>query len=169
MSVITNTTVISNFAAIGRLELLHTLWDTLYISEQVYAEIQSGLLHGYDFYAGIEQQVFPLSETGWLHLTSLRSPEEFQLFSELLTTLHSGEASCLSIAHYRQWTLLSDDKAARQIGDRMRVPVSGTVGTLLALVKRGLLPVDEADGVLGRMVQSGYYAPVASLNEILQN
>lgn len=169
MSVIANTTVISNFAGIGQLELLRTLWDTLYISDQVYAEIHDGLLHGYDFYAGIEQLVFPFSETGWLYLTALRSPEEFRLFGDLLSTLHSGEASCLSIAFHRQWTLLSDDRAARQVGARMQVPVSGTVGTLLSLVTRRLLPLDKADAVLSHMIRRGYYSPVTSLNEILQD
>jgi predicted nucleic acid-binding protein len=115
MPVITNITVISNFAVAGQLGLLHKLWDTLF------------------------------------------------------STLHSGEASCLSIAYHRQWTLLSDDKAARQASANMQVPVSGTVGVLLALVKRRLLPVDEADGVLEHMIQSGYYSPVASLKEILQD
>ncbi len=168
MPVIANTTVISNFAIVGQLELLHAPWDTLYISDQVYNEIQDGLFHGYDFYDNIDQLIFPFSKTGWLHLTALRSPEEFRLFGELLSTLHSGEASCLSIAHHRQWTFLSDDKAARQVGARIKVPVSGTVGLLLSLVKRRLLALGEADAILGRMIQKGYYSPVASLNEILQ-
>ena len=49
MSVIANTTVISNFASIDRLELLHHLYTTLYISTEVYAEIQQGAFEGYGF------------------------------------------------------------------------------------------------------------------------
>ena len=49
MSVIANTTIISNFAAVGKLELLHTLWSIVYISDQVYNEIQDGLLQGYSY------------------------------------------------------------------------------------------------------------------------
>ncbi len=117
MPVITNTTILSNYAAVGQIELLRKLWRKLYIPDQVYDEIQEGLGCGYDFYVGLDQLIFPFSKTGWLHLTALQSPEEFQLFGELGSTLQSGEAACLSIAYHRRWTFLSDDKAARRAGD----------------------------------------------------
>ncbi|MEA3397983.1 MAG: hypothetical protein U9R05_11020 [Chloroflexota bacterium] len=167
MPVIANTTIISNFAASGRVELLHTLWNILYIPEQVYDEIQAGLLLGYDFYADIHSLIYPFSENGWLYLTSLHSSDEFRLFGELTSTLHSGEAACLSIAAHRQWTFLSDDKAARRAGASLNIPVSGTLGVLLALVKHGQLALTEADTMLIRMIQAGYFSPVFSLREIL--
>lgn len=146
---------------------MHTLWDTLYIPDQVYDEIYHGLLHGYDFYVNIDRLIYPFSKTGWLHLTALHASDEFRLFGDLLSTLHSGEAACLSIALHRQWTFLSDDKAARKAGMRLNVPVTGTLGILLALVKHGHLELSEADAVLARMIQTSYYSPIASLNEIL--
>lgn len=167
MSVIANTTIISNFAAAGQIELLQTLWSRLYISTQVYDEIQAGLLYGYTFYAHIVEQIFPFSETGWLYLTALQSSQEFQLYGELLSRLHSGEASCLSIAHRRQWTFLSDDRTARQVSAELNVPFSGSLGILLALVRWGVLPLTKADTVLKQMIQSGYYSPVTSLSQIL--
>lgn len=167
MAVITNTTLISNFASVGQLELLHQLWGKLYLSEQVFNEIQTGLIQGYTFYAGIDQLIFPFSKSGWLHLTALNNPDEFQLFGQLLATLHNGEASCLAIAYHRHWTFLSDDKAARKGSASLNVPVSGTVGVLLSLVKRNQLASSEADAILQQMVQLGYRSPIASLNEIL--
>ena len=50
MNVISNTTVISNFAAINQLELLRQLYGTVYLPTEVYAEIQAGLEEGYLFY-----------------------------------------------------------------------------------------------------------------------
>jgi predicted nucleic acid-binding protein len=47
MSVIANTTVISNFASVNQLDLLRWLFGALYISTEVYAEIQAGLEEGY--------------------------------------------------------------------------------------------------------------------------
>jgi predicted nucleic acid-binding protein len=58
MFVITNTSTLSNFATVGQLELLHTRFETLYISQQVFEEVQSGLLQGYDFYQDIDQYIF---------------------------------------------------------------------------------------------------------------
>jgi predicted nucleic acid-binding protein len=166
MTVIANTTLISNFADAGRLDLLPQLWEKLYISEQVFDEIQAGLRQGYTFYTGVEQLIFPFSPTGWLHLTALHTPDEFRLFGQLLQNLHSGEASGLAIAYHRQWTFLSDDKAARKAATALNVPVSGTIGVLLALVRRTDLVLAEADAILQQMIQKGYHAPVSSLNEI---
>ena len=47
MSVIANTTVISNFASINQLDLLRRLFGALYISTEVYEEIRIGLVEGY--------------------------------------------------------------------------------------------------------------------------
>ncbi|GAB4498379.1 MAG: hypothetical protein OHK0052_11660 [Anaerolineales bacterium] len=64
---VSNTTVISNFAAIGRLNLMQRALGTCYLPEQVYAEIQTGYLQGYLFYKEIEQMITPFVPNGWLH------------------------------------------------------------------------------------------------------
>jgi predicted nucleic acid-binding protein len=127
MTIIANTTVLSNFASIGEIDFLHRLYRTLYISTHVYEEIQAGLNEGYRFYKGIEKLVYPLSEKGWIHLIGLDTAEEIRLFAEMPKQLHSGEASCLAIAGVRQWLFLSDDATARRIGIRRGVAVSGTI------------------------------------------
>lgn len=124
MLIITNTSTLSNFAAVGQLELLRSRFETLYISEQVFNEIQEGLTQGYDFYTNLKQQIFPFSDTGWLHLITMDTVDELMTFNRLLSKLHTGEASCLSIAHHRQWLFLSDDKAARQQARVMNVPTT---------------------------------------------
>jgi predicted nucleic acid-binding protein len=58
---LTNTTVVSNFAAVGRLDLLKQVHRRLYLPTQVYEEILDGLEEGYEFYTAIEGQIYPLS------------------------------------------------------------------------------------------------------------
>jgi predicted nucleic acid-binding protein len=53
MEVIANTTIISNFAAVGQLGLLRDVPGRVFISTEVYAEIQDGLAADSGFYAGI--------------------------------------------------------------------------------------------------------------------
>ncbi|MFO1431150.1 MAG: hypothetical protein U1F76_13590 [Candidatus Competibacteraceae bacterium] len=103
MPVIANTTIISNFASVRQLQLLQLLWEKIYLSEQVFNEIQAGLMQGYEFYTGIEQFIFPFSQTGWLHLTAPNTMDKFRTLAKLLEKLHSGEAFCLAIAHHRYW------------------------------------------------------------------
>lgn len=73
MSAISNTTVISNFAAIGELELLKCLFGSLYISLDVYEEIQNGREEGYLFYDALDQIIFPYAERGWIILECRQS------------------------------------------------------------------------------------------------
>jgi predicted nucleic acid-binding protein len=167
LAVITNTTLISNFASIGQIDLLRVCWGKLFIPEQVYLEIQEGLLHGYSFYELIDHQVTPLSPDGWLVLTSLHGKGEYRTFRNLLGNLHHGEAACLAIAHERKWLFLSDDQAARRAAFQFDIPVSGTLGVLVALVKRRLLSIDHGDHYLHAMIKKGYYSPVRSLSELV--
>ena len=98
MAIIINTTVLSNFATVGQLALLQRRFGTLFLSDAVFKETQTGLMQGYGFYESLMQIVAPFSSDGWLYLTALCDPEEFRLYGQLLGNLHSGEASSLAIA-----------------------------------------------------------------------
>jgi len=168
MSIIVNTTILSNFAAIDRLELLRLRFGMLFLSDAVFEETQAGLMQGYGFYESLMQMIAPFSPTGWLYLTALHEPEEFRLYGQLLGNLHSGEASSLAIACCRQWVFLTDDKSARRRSQELNVSVSGTLGILSSLVQRKLCDLEEGDRFLQEMVRHGYYAPVESLRDILE-
>jgi predicted nucleic acid-binding protein len=168
MSIISNTTVISNFASINRLDILQRLFDFLYISSEVFTEIQTGLDEGYQFYAELQQQVHPLSPVGWIRLTSMSAEAEFVLFTSLPSKLHSGEASCLAIAKYRNWTLLTDDQAARREAMRLGIRLSGTLGCLLMAVERKICNLDQANMLLQSMITGGYRSPTADLSTLLR-
>lgn len=71
MSVISNTTVPANFAAADSLASLKDLFGEVFLSTDVYQEIQRGLEEGYSFYSGIEEVLHPLQDGGWLRLISL--------------------------------------------------------------------------------------------------
>jgi predicted nucleic acid-binding protein len=167
MKVIVNTTVISNFAAVGRLTVLRELLGEVYLSTDVYAEIQDGLAEGHTFYSGIEVHISPLTPTGWLRLTALEGDDELRLFSRLPESLHRGEASSLAIAAQRGWAFLTDDARARQAGRELQVTISGTLGVLIQSVKLGTLSLIEANTLLDHMLRAGYHAPYTHLAELL--
>lgn len=167
MSTIANTTVISNFAAISQLEVLQHLYGTLFISLEVYEEIQTGLEEGYLFYTGVTTQIAPFSRTGWIHLTSLRGEAEVRLFGTLPSKLHQGEASSIAIAHHRQWLFLSDDFDARTAATRLHVRLSGSLGCLVLAIERQFCSVEEANDWLAQMIRQGYHSPVDVLDALL--
>jgi predicted nucleic acid-binding protein len=166
---LTNTTVVSNFAAVGRLDLLKRVHGYLYVPNQVYEEILDGLEEGDGFYTAIEDQIYPLAEKGWMELVSMSDDEEFRIFQSLPRRLHHGEASCLAIARHRGWALLSDDKLARRLAKSMGIMVSGTLGVLTRAVRGQFLTVEEADKLLRDMVARGYRSPFHSLEQLLED
>lgn len=112
--IIANTTVISNFASVGRLDLLHSLLGSLHISTDVLAELQDGIAEGINYYRDLDRHIHPFTEDGWLRLTGLLNDEELRLFHDLPSGLHRGEASSLAIAYVRGWLFLTDDAKARK-------------------------------------------------------
>lgn len=157
----------SNFAAVDRLDLLKKLLGSLYITNEVWTEILNGIEEGYEFYTGIEDQLHPLTEKGWIELVSMTSDEEYQLFLSMPRGIHHGEASCIAIARHRNWAFLSDDKLARTIAQSLGIMVSGTLGILTQAVKRQFLTCEEADKILGEMITRGYRSPYHSLQPLL--
>ncbi|RMF91191.1 MAG: hypothetical protein D6736_05590 [Nitrospinota bacterium] len=168
MSAIANTTVVSNFAGISQLNLLHRLYGTLYLPLEVYEEIQVGLEEGYLFYADIDQWIYPFAEDGWIRLVSMIDEQELRLFGTLLSRLHRGEAACLTIAKHRGWLLLTDDRAARHEATRLDVLFSGSVGCLVMAVENNLCPLEQANSWLSEMIQRGYWSPVTDLTVLLK-
>jgi predicted nucleic acid-binding protein len=55
MPILVDATVLSNLAAVDRLDLLTLLRDTLYLASTVYEEIQQGLEEGYAFLANVDR------------------------------------------------------------------------------------------------------------------
>jgi predicted nucleic acid-binding protein len=168
MSVISNTTVVSNFAAIHSLDRLHELFGEVFLPTEVYQEIQRGLEEGYTFYSGIDEILHPRKEDGWLRLTSLGSEMEILAFSGMPGQLHAGEASCLAIARERKWLLLTDDKAARRHATNLNVAVSGTLGCLVLGVERALWTLEQANDWLKRIIASGFHSPVKDLAALVK-
>ena len=120
-----NTTVLSNLAAVDRLDLIRHLLGHIYISNEVYEELMNGLEEGYSFYTGIDLQIHPFSEDGWIRLVSMVDENELRLFRSLPRRLHNAEASCLAIAQHRGWACLTDDKLARETARARGIAVSG--------------------------------------------
>lgn len=167
MSVIANTTVISNFASVHRLDVLQHLLGRLFISTEVYAEVQDGMTEGIDYYQNIESHIYPFAADGWLRLISLHGDDELRLFNRLPAALHRGEASSLAIASERGWVFLTDDNRARKEARTLGVAISGTLGLLIQAVKRSVVTASEADVLLQRMIALGYRSPYGTISELL--
>jgi len=168
MSIISNTTVLSNFASIGHLDVLRWLYQVLHIPTEVYEEINTGLEEGYLFYQDVVADIHPFSEAGWLHIAVMET-DELRRFGELPSRLHTGEAACLAIAEHRHWTLLTDDSAAREEATRRRIRLSGSIGCLILAVERGLINLEQANEYLSEMIRLGYRSPIIDITPLIKH
>lgn len=155
---VVDNTVISNFALIGKLELLkESLKEKLVFPEEVKKE----------FLTGINKDIIPKTDISWLKIVKRKSSEN-KLFEELCLRLGKGESACLSIAANRKWYLFTDDKDARNTAQRFEVPVSGTIGLLIYLIKKKNISLEKGNEMLKNMIKKGYYSPIKVLDGLLE-
>jgi len=130
------------------------------ITWQVYDEIAAGI-SSYPQLKHVEELIDEKS----FELVTL-SKAEHQHFLRLIGHLGQGEASCIACAKEREAAVVTDDRAARRQCSQMNIPFTGTVGILKASHVNGLLTLTQADEILDKMVNAGFYSPVRSISDI---
>ena len=130
---ISDTTVLSNLAAVDRLDLLRNRYHGCACTTiEVCDELRKGLRAGYGHLDRALQLVAGVSAGGWVRLVGTESAEELRLRADFDLVVDPGEASCLALAVARGLVLATDDLAARRLARSKGVDVSGTVGLLIA-------------------------------------
>lgn len=104
---------------------------------------------------------------GWLRVLVPDSAAEQRLRAEFDLVLGPGEASSLALASSRGLALVSDDLAARRLAEEREVPLTGTLGILITLVRDGTLTLAEANDLLATMIERRYRSPVERLDELI--
>jgi len=158
-----DTVTIANFALADALHLLVNHYGKrCVLTADVLDEIAVGITTGRLCLLEIESLV----SVGHLAETALTA-EERRTKLPLLQNLGSGEASCIACAVHRGGVVATDDRAARLHCTERGLPVTGTIGILLALCRDSVLSVDSADQILEKMVQQGFYSPVQTVHCLL--
>jgi predicted nucleic acid-binding protein len=152
-------TVLNNFLKVDRLTILCQLFPTsLRVPAQVYDELKAG---------GLDAPIREAVGEGWLGLVTPESGREARLYGEYAETLGAGEAAGLAISICRGWALATDDRAARRAARAADIPLTGSVGILIAAVRAGALTPPEANRLLQQMQRHGYRFPLKNLEGLL--
>jgi predicted nucleic acid-binding protein len=162
--VIFDNCVLSNFALSEAIHIIRKLYEnTSFVTNFVGAENMKGIIKGYSELTKIREAI----GEGWLKEVTLEGQEEKKLFESLSVSLGMGEASSLAVAKTRGFVFSCDDMVARREAKLLNIKLTGTVGILIKAVKRRLINQKEADRILARMIENGFYSPVRLLKEIL--
>jgi uncharacterized protein len=128
--VVSNTSPLTNLAAIGQFDLLRQLYGELHIAAGVWAELNAKGKRwpGADSVAG----------ASWIK----RHPVQNQTLVDALSSdLDRGEAESIALAkEINADLILLDEKEGRRTAERLGVHVIGTVGVLLEAKAKGMIP-----------------------------
>jgi predicted nucleic acid-binding protein len=161
--VVLDATVLSNFASSGSVDWLVELLDRPATTPAVRSELERGRDCGYDFLADAVESVD--DEISVLDALTGRSAIDP---AEVRKRLDPGEAESLVRAIEHGGTLATDDLAARTLAGEHDVPVTGSIGLLVAGVERDALDVSSANEWLRTWrTERSYHAPVDSIEAAL--
>jgi predicted nucleic acid-binding protein len=153
--VVSNTSPITNLAAIGEFGLLREIYGEINIPEAVWNELNA---------AGT---VWPgrdaVAESDWVHRHAVSNATAVQV---LLTDLDRGEAESIVLAiELGADALLLDEAEGRHHAQRLGLRTVGVIGTLVAAKQRGhitaLRPhLDALRSIAGFYIGAGLYQSV---------
>lgn len=160
-----DTVTVSNFALAGHFGLLVTRYGQwAMLTPEVLDEVTDGVISGYYGLSVIEKAV----DEGCIGVTgTLTTAAERRTYRELLHNLAPGEASCIAHAKAGGGVVVTDDHTARQCCNERDVPFTGTIGILKACCTDGTLPLQDADDILGAMIDAGYYSPIQRISDLI--
>jgi predicted nucleic acid-binding protein len=150
---------LSNFALADAVAVLRDRYRRRgFVPTQVVDELTRGVTAGYAPLTAC----LDLVDTGVLRVVSLDRSER-HTFRQLVGHLGEGEAGTIAVAHHRQGTVVTDDRAARRTCADLNVPVTGTLGILQAAVRDRQLTLGAANDLLRAMIQAGFHSPLDRL------
>lgn len=157
MIVVSNTSPITNLAAIGQLSILRQIYGTLYIPEAVYRELREGEERG-------DHPHF-LEIADWIQVRSV-PPEA--LLSLAPYQLDRGEAEAIVLAQLMEADLLLiGERIGRRYARERNLRVVGVLGTLVAAKQRGI--IDAVHPLLEQLRhKAGFYVSDQLLTEVLR-
>jgi predicted nucleic acid-binding protein len=153
-------TVISNYASTNSIEFLVEILEAPVVAPAVRDEIEQGVGFGHEY---LTSAVEAFDEG----LVVSDVPPEIGGV-DLRDRLDPGETEALQGAVEHGGTLATDDLAARRLATELDVPVTGSVGLLVLGIKREHIDSETADEWIDIWrTERGYYAPVESVTELL--
>lgn len=135
MIVVSNTSPLTNLAAVGRFDLLRSLYEHVRIPAGVWSELNAGGQR----WPGCEE----VEQAGWVEVLEV---ENRPLIAALRRDLGQGEAEAIALAlECGSDLLLIDEKEGRHAAQALGLRAAGVVGILLEAKRRGFLEAIRPD------------------------
>lgn len=155
-----DTTVLSNFAYLERLDLVVTLPRVCTVPA-----VRSELSNGVATYDYLQLALRHLGEEIPVVSIDDQVRERAQRWRE---SLDPGEAEVFAIAQEFDGVVVTDDGPARTMAREIGLPVTGTIGILVQTVESGTVEVGTADRWLKQLIdETAFRAPSREFDRYL--
>ena len=139
-----NTSPIQYLHQLGLLGTLHTLYNKIYLPEEVVQELETGKKEGVD--------LPKLNELSFAKQLESR----FSKFSLIVRDLGNGETSVILHGLENPGSVVVlDDLVARKVAIELKLAVTGTAGVLIVAKERGL--ITEVSPYLNQLKNLGFH------------
>lgn len=157
MIVVSNTSPITNLAAIGQLDLLRQLYEHILILQAVYGELTTG--------GGQQPGATEVRTLAWIET---RAVKDRTLVAALRGELDEGEAEAITLAkELVADLLLLDERRGRAVASRLTLRFVGVLGTVIEAKQKG--PLLAVKPVLDDLVtKAGFWISPQLYTRILQ-
>jgi predicted nucleic acid-binding protein len=157
MKVVSNTSPITNLAAIQQLDLLHLIYDTIMIPQSVYNELTM-----------LENPVPGTIEVQTLAWIKTYKVANKILVAQLESEIDPGESEAIALAlEMKADRLIIDDYKGRKVAERFPIKFTGILGVLVIAKQRGF--ISEVRPVLNDLIdQAGFRVSDRLYGQILQ-
>ncbi|KOR38453.1 MULTISPECIES: DUF3368 domain-containing protein [Planktothricoides] len=144
MKIICNATPLINFASIGRLDILKSLFTEIVIPKAVYSEtVESGFPNSETIVNGIK--------AGWLKVKLVEEMSE-----SISLELDAGEREAIALALSEQKArVVLDERRARKVAQELGLNVIGTLGILILGKQNRIIP--QVKPLLDAMMTEAQY------------
>jgi predicted nucleic acid-binding protein len=147
-AIVADVNILSTFARVGEVKLLFALFPKaeIVVTPAVQFEIMAGVHQGFSFL----EEVVSLIESGHLRLEALTKHELLEK-QRIPATLGEGEAESIVLCQSRGWTLLMNDRRARNFAESVGLTVYDLRGLLRALWRYGIRSKKQVRQLADRM------------------
>ena len=130
---LSNTSCLIALDNIGKLDILHRLYSTVHISEEVAVE-------------------FGVHVPNWIQVHSVQDITKLNILHNLVDL---GEASTIALAcQFDDVTLILDDRKARKLADNLNLRFTGLLGVLIKAKQTGI--IDSVEDMLALLKTAGF-------------
>ena len=133
MIIVSDTSPITNLAAIGQLDLLRQLYSRVIIPQAVYNEM-----------VGVDKLVpgaVEVQQLSWIQTIAVVNSQQVTEIQENQNNIDLGEAEAIILSkELKADLLLMDERRGRTVATSYGLNVTGLLGVLLQAKKQGLIP-----------------------------